>query len=214
MKVLRRCGFTLVELMVVVAVIALLVAILLPSLARAKTRAVRVKCGTTLHEWGEVIYNYSTANDGIFTTANWSDTTSGPYSSFTTVKSARKARDCPAVTDISFQQIHYAMVWYLGVQYSVGSQPTKAWRMVRFKRPRTTLLMIDATGLADAFSIVGDLAVRSPDMPAALKDRHDGIGNAMFLDGHVENVSFSDYQKNIPASATDLSRTWTFINTY
>lgn len=54
-------GFTLVELLVVVAIIALLVSILLPSLSRAKELAKRVICAGNLRGIGLTVYFY--AND-------------------------------------------------------------------------------------------------------------------------------------------------------
>ncbi len=45
----RSLGFTLIELMIVVAIIALLIAILLPSLARARQQAMQVACAANLN---------------------------------------------------------------------------------------------------------------------------------------------------------------------
>ena len=53
-------GFTLIELLVVIAIIALLVAILLPSLNRAKELARRTACAANLNAVGKGMSMYST----------------------------------------------------------------------------------------------------------------------------------------------------------
>jgi prepilin-type N-terminal cleavage/methylation domain-containing protein len=61
----RLRGFTLVELLVVVAIVSLLIALLLPSLRQATEQARIAVCASNLHQWGHALTGYSADNHGL-----------------------------------------------------------------------------------------------------------------------------------------------------
>jgi len=66
-----KSAFTLIELMVVIAIIGLLIGILTPALSRAKSNARRTACATNLRQVGTTLRLYMDANHERF-----------PFSSF------------------------------------------------------------------------------------------------------------------------------------
>jgi prepilin-type N-terminal cleavage/methylation domain-containing protein/prepilin-type processing-associated H-X9-DG protein len=65
----RRRGFTLVELLVVIGILAVLVGILLPALSKARQAGLTIKCAANLHSIGQAIAVYVADNNGTFPAA-------------------------------------------------------------------------------------------------------------------------------------------------
>jgi prepilin-type N-terminal cleavage/methylation domain-containing protein/prepilin-type processing-associated H-X9-DG protein len=73
----RTKGFTLVELLVVIGIIALLISILLPSLNKARETANRAKCASNMHQIGLAILLYQNDNQQLYPRTILSTVTTG-----------------------------------------------------------------------------------------------------------------------------------------
>lgn len=75
----RRAAFTLVELLVVIGIIALLIAMLMPSLAKARRQAVKIACQSNLRQVGYALIMYAQDNKGFMFPVGPPNLQSGKY---------------------------------------------------------------------------------------------------------------------------------------
>jgi prepilin-type N-terminal cleavage/methylation domain-containing protein/prepilin-type processing-associated H-X9-DG protein len=70
---LKRRGFTLVELLVVISIIAMLLAILMPALGKAREQARRVVCASQFKQFGLAALGYANSNDAWLPAGHWGE---------------------------------------------------------------------------------------------------------------------------------------------
>jgi len=70
----RAAGFTLVELLVVIGIIAVLISLLLPTLGKAREQATRLKCLNSARQLAVANQMYLTSNNNYLPYSNWGPT--------------------------------------------------------------------------------------------------------------------------------------------
>jgi prepilin-type N-terminal cleavage/methylation domain-containing protein/prepilin-type processing-associated H-X9-DG protein len=119
----RRGGFTLVELLVVIGIIALLISILLPTLASARRSANTVKCLAALKELGNAFAMYAHDNKQTYPAArhNPSDPVTRRWTDMVAKYISKKGAEFTTQSDVAKLRINSVLwgcpEWRKSVEY-------------------------------------------------------------------------------------------------
>ena len=206
-----RLGFTLVELLVVISIIALLLAILIPSLGKARTQAKKVVCLSNLRQLGVYDHMYQINNDDyVIPTFNnypgWPSFVDDMYKISTAggmlLGQLNDIMFCPGMRKKPDMSKAYSAGY--GRNYHYGGEYYRNYKITEFKQPSQKIIIADATcpwpyGLVFEFRWKhidwwrhltyglepdGKVPPWNSGMYPRFAKKGDGAFNVLWLDGH------------------------------
>lgn len=207
-------GFTLVELLMVVAIIAILASLLFGSLARAKASALTAACQSNLRQIGIALANY-THDDGFYPPSEHRDTSVNPFITYSWIAhlfpfmaSNVPAFRCPARgkefewTTLSRNGYDFPLNIDPNTRFSYGYNARGAGNVggyalsiaqgarvsvSQIRNPADMIAIGDSDGNGARDAEIAYFRLMATQLPLLTPgNHHKGGGNIVFCDGHVE----------------------------
>lgn len=230
----RDSGFTLVELLVVIGIIAILVGLLLPSLARARRSALTVQCLSNMRNLAQAQLMYANDHKGTLIQAGLGHGGFHQHDEIAWLNTLKSYYQMPLVARCPCDDSPY---WHesddagelrktsYGLNPFLDPELCPNWaggpyvKMTQVKRPACTILFLEMayTGsfaTSDHPHPDGWLGPAAPQLAANELQTHAHGGtrgswkarsNWAFLDGHAETRAFKEVFKDIGPSLTTMN---------
>ncbi|MBU0478636.1 type II secretion system GspH family protein [bacterium] len=195
-----RAGFTLLELLVVIAVIGLLASMLLPALSKAREMGRRAKCMSNLRQLGLAFQMYTSDYDGFLpnyrdgSTIWFNMLANDGYIEYTASKD-NSLLWCPSAK--SDEKAYFETTAHTVYAYNRGLSGKKESQI---KYSSKAALLVD--GGLDLYYVTYYTAGWFSN-----SYRHNEKCNHVFLDGHIESLSAEDVSRD---QTTDTGRNYWF----
>lgn len=203
----RPAGFTVVELLAILAILTVLAALVLPALARAQERSRTVSCLGHMKKIGQALLLHAQDRGGQFPRSSHSAganretawaTSIAPYlgakEGEATAAWVNREFRCPANTNASPTAYSYGLNVFFELQPgdSYVGRPATWRRTMQVPSPGRTILLAEvataSAGMTADHFMCHQWSSTAAARNAVAGERHSGGSHYLFVDGHVESM--------------------------
>jgi prepilin-type N-terminal cleavage/methylation domain-containing protein len=223
----RRAAFSLVELLIVVGIIAVLLAIVVPVMSKARNSARLVACQADVRQLIQASISYASDNEGVLPLPNFKpqDSATTPGWLYSATPKSSPPATPPIQTGLLWKYLNNPDVYHCPMDPGPWNplnvtQPLTSYLMnpyvdnkganpssyaLRRMNPRAILFLEgDESGGASGQSWQDGAA----QLDKSIATRHGNIGASIgCFDGHTETISAGDYKTEQTQLQQDLLRT-------
>jgi prepilin-type N-terminal cleavage/methylation domain-containing protein len=204
----KSFGFTFIELLIAIAIIAIIAGLLLPALARAKSRAIRVQCMSNLRQTGTGFRLWSDDNNSHYPQmtpaakggameAVLRGETFRAFQCMSNELSVPKLVVCPA--DDRAPAANFTSLQNANVSYFVGVDADES-------NPRLFLSGDRNLTVNGILAQAGMVKVKTSDSLSWSWEIHRGEGNVGVADGSVQAFTSARLQEALQETGTNVNR--------